>query len=401
MIERESYMQKIRPFMNTPLIKVITGIRRCGKSVMMELIQKELLTRGIFREQVLSLNFESKTDTRVKSIQTVLDSITKLVSSSGGKRIYLFLDEIQELNGWEKLVNSFLADTDIDIYITGSNAKLLSGELATFIAGRYVEIKMYPLSFKEVIQLLNENQTDISINEAFLMYINRGGFPFLYNYPFSDQDAYQYISDIFDSIVLKDISQRNNIRDISQLRNLILYFAANIGNTFSAASLVKYLKNQQRSVSTETIYNYIEYCRSACLLHLVQRQDIGGKALLSTQEKIYFSDHGIREALYGSNQRDINQVLENIVYMELLRRGFGVTVGKIKNAEVDFCAEKNGEKLYIQVTYLLASKETIEREFGAFAGIQDNYPKYVLSLDDIDLSREGIIHKNIRTFLLE
>ncbi|HQL04988.1 MAG TPA: ATP-binding protein, partial [Treponemataceae bacterium] len=245
MIERESYMQKIRPFMNTPLIKVITGIRRCGKSVMMELIQKELLTRGIFREQVLSLNFESKTDTRVKSIQTVLDSITKLVSSSGGKRIYLFLDEIQELNGWEKLVNSFLADTDIDIYITGSNAKLLSGELATFIAGRYVEIKMYPLSFKEVIQLLNENQTDISINEAFLMYINRGGFPFLYNYPFSDQDAYQYISDIFDSIVLKDISQRNNIRDISQLRNLILYFAANIGNTFSAASLVKYLKNQQ------------------------------------------------------------------------------------------------------------------------------------------------------------
>ncbi|MBP7480631.1 MAG: ATP-binding protein, partial [Spirochaetaceae bacterium] len=181
MIERESYMQKIRPFMNTPLIKVITGIRRCGKSIMMELIQKELLTRGIFREQVLSLNFESKTDTRMKSIQTVLDSITKLVSSSGGKRIYLFLDEIQELNGWEKLVNSFLADTDIDIYITGSNAKLLSGELATFIAGRYVEIKMYQLSFKEVIQLLNENQTDISINEAFLMYINRGGFPFLYN----------------------------------------------------------------------------------------------------------------------------------------------------------------------------------------------------------------------------
>jgi hypothetical protein len=401
MIERETYMQKIRPFINTPLIKVITGIRRCGKSVMMELIQKELLSKGTDREQIISLNFESKTDKRTGSIETVLESINERVSKIGGKRLYIFLDEIQELKNWEKLLNSFLIDIDIDIYITGSNAKLLSSELATYIAGRYVEIRLYPLSFKEVMHLLHENKTDISNNDAFLMYLKRGGFPFLYNYPFSDKDAYQYLSDIFDSIVLKDISQRNNIRDISQLRNLILYFASNIGNTFSASSLVKYLKNQKRSVSTETIYNYIEYCRSACLLHLVKRQDITGKALLSTQEKIYFSDHGIREALYGSNQRDINQVLENIVFMELLRRGFEVTVGKVKNAEVDFCAEKNKEKIYIQVTYLLASEETIIREFGAFSGIQDNYPKYVLSMDEVDLSRNGIIHKNIRSFLLE
>lgn len=401
MIERELYMQKIRPFINTPLIKVITGIRRCGKSVMMELIQKELLSKGAEREQIISLNFESKTDKRVSSIQTVLNCINKLVTTTVEKRFYLFLDEIQELNGWEKLVNSFLIDRNIDIYITGSNAKLLSGELATYIAGRYIEIKMYPLSFKEVMMLQNENSADISIKDAFMMYLTRGGFPFLYNYPFSDQDAYQYISDIFDSIILKDISQRNNIRDISLLRSLVMYFIANVGNTFSASSLVKYLKNQKRSVSTETIYNYIEYCRSACLLHLVNRQDITGKAILSTQEKIYFSDHGIREALYGSNQRDINQVLENIVYMELLRRGYEVTVGKVKNAEVDFCAEKNKEKLYIQVAYLLASEETITREFGAFLTIQDNYPKYVLSMDEIDLSRNGIIHKNIRSFLLE
>lgn len=387
--------------MNTTVIKVITGIRRCGKSVMMKLIQAELRKNGLSDTQILAFNFESKVDIRVKNLDTVFKSVKQMVAEVKDKRIYLFFDEIQELDGWETLVNSLLVDIDADIYITGSNARLLSGELATYLAGRYVEIKLYPFSFAEVIDLLDEQKFTLTQAEAFNLYLVRGGFPFLYNYPFSDSDANQYISDIFDSIILKDISQRNRVRDIAQLRQLVLFFIANTGNTFSATSLIKYLKNQHRTISTETIYNYIEYCRSACLLHLVQRQDLAGKALLSTQEKIYLTDHGIREALYGSNQRNINQVLENIVYMELLRRGYEVTIGKVKNAEVDFCAQKSSEKVYLQVTYLLVGEETMEREFGILKTIPDNYPKFVLSMDDINRSQNGIIHKNIRDFLLE
>ena len=263
-----------------------------------------------------------------------------------------------------------------------------------------MEIRVYPFSFAEVLTLLSQSGVEIRPEEAFKLYLRRGGFPFLYNYPFSDADANQYLSDIFDSTVLKDIAQRHAVRDIAQLRRLVLYFIANIGNTFSATSLVKYLKNQRRGVSTETIYNYIEYCRAACLLHLAQRQDLVGKALLTTQEKIYLVDHGIREAIYGNNQRDINQVLENIVYMELLRRGYEVTVGKTKNAEVDFYAKRGTDVLYVQVCYLLASDDTIEREFSSLESIPDNYPKYVLSMDEIDRSRNGIIHQNIRDFLL-
>jgi uncharacterized protein len=393
-------MQKIRPFMDTPVVKVFTGIRRCGKSVMMELIQAELRKKGVTEEQILALNFESAVDTRVRSAENVLESVRERKLRTVASRLYLFFDEIQELTGWETLVNSLLVDIDVDIYLTGSNARMLSGELATYLAGRYVELRVYPFSFPEVYALLSRGDPRITPEDAFKLYIVRGGFPFLYNYPFSDADANQYISDIFDSTILKDIAQRNGVRDIAQLRHLVLYFIANVGNTFSASSLVKYLKNQRRSVSTETIYNYIEYCRAACLLHLVQRQDLVGKALLSTQEKIYLADHGIREALYGNNQRDINQVLENIVYMELLRRGYDVTVGKTKNSEVDFCATMGNSVIYVQVCYLLATDETVEREFSALESIRDNYPKYVLSLDEIDRSRNGIIHKNIRDFLL-
>ena len=386
--------------MNTPLVKVFTGIRRCGKSVLMELVQTELRKLGVTDSQILLLNFESAADTRVRNVEAVLEAIHERKNLSGNGHLYLFFDEIQELVGWETLINSLLVDIDADIYITGSNARMLSGELATYLAGRYVEIRVYPFSFAEVVALLAKNESLIKTEDAFKRYLIRGGFPFLYNYPFSDADANQYIGDIFDSTILKDIAQRNGIRDIAQLRQLILYFIVNVGNTFSASSLVKYLKNQRRSVSTETIYNYIEYCRTACLLHLVQRQNLSGKTLLATQEKIYLADHGIREAIYGNNQRDINQILENVVFMELLRRSYEVTVGKAKNAEVDFCASRGTVTIYVQVCYLLASDETVEREFSVLEGIQDNYPKYVLSMDEIDRSRNGIIHKNVREFLL-
>jgi len=400
-ITREIYMGKVRPFMNTQVVKVFTGIRRCGKSVLLQLAQDELRDQGVSEQQIMSLNFESAMDGRVRTLDSVLTAIQSQVNRLSSKRLYLFLDEIQELAGWERLVNSLLVDLDVDIYITGSNAHLLSGELATFLAGRYVEIRVYPFSFAEVLQILRLQNPSVSIEDTFKTYLIRGGLPFLYNYPISDEDANQYINDVFDSTMIKDIAQRHRIRDIEQLRRLVMFFLANTGNTFSATGLVKYLKSQQRSVSTETIYNYIDFCRTACLLHLVKRFDLMGKALLETQEKIYLADHGFREALMGNNQRDINQVLENIVYMELLRRGYVVTVGKLKNAEVDFCATKGNETIYVQVCYLLASSETVEREFKALESILDNYPKYVLSLDSIDLSRNGIIHTNILTFLLK
>ncbi|MDX9785057.1 MAG: ATP-binding protein, partial [Spirochaetia bacterium] len=275
-----------------------------------------------------------------------------------------------------------------------------SGELATYLGGRYVEIKVYPFSFRETLDYYAQAGESIDQADAFMRYLVMGGMPFLYRHSFDAASARQYLSDIFDSIILKDIAQRNNVRDIDQLKRLILFFIANVGNTFSAASVVQYLKNEKRSSSSETLYNYIRYCQEACLLHLVPREDLIGKKLLSFQEKIYLTDHGIREAIYGNNQRDINQTLENIVYMELLRRGYEVTIGKSAQAEVDFSAKKGNETLYVQVAYLLAGEDTVEREFSALERIPDNYPKYVVTMDEVDRSRNGIRHINIRRFLL-
>lgn len=310
--------------------------------------------------------------------------------------MYLFLDEIQELSGWEKLINSIMIDFDVDIYITGSNAKMLSGELATYLGGRYVEFKIYPFSFAEVLQML----PDRSEVEVFQTYLIKGGMPFLYQFPFDEQSARQYLGDIYDSIVLKDIMQRNNIRDVEQFGRVLLYFIAGIGNIFSATSMMKYMKSENRSMSLETLYNYIEYCQAACLIHMVSREDIMGKKLLKFQEKCYITDHGIREAIYGNNMRDIQQVLENIVYMELVRRGYEVYIGKVEQQEVDFVARTGADKCYVQVTYLLASEETVEGEFSVLEKIPDNYPKYVVSMDEIERGRNGIKHMNIRRFLL-
>ena len=399
-IIRSVYFEKIKPFIDTPVVKVVTGIRRCGKSVMLSQIRDFLVQQGIQENQILSLNFESFTDERVKSFESVTACVKKYAENSGNKKLYLFFDEIQELSGWEKLINSYLVDFNSDIYITGSNAKLLSGELATYLAGRYVEIKMFPFSFSESFEALRISNPGISQDDAFFFYIKAGGYPFLYNFNLSEIQQKQYLDDIFNSIILKDITNRYKIRDISLLKSLITFFVSNVGNTFSSSSLVKYLKNEHRSVSTETVYNYLEYCREACLLHLVQRENIVGKELLLTQEKIYIADNGIRQALFLSNQKDINQVLENIVYIELLRRGYSVTVGKSGNQEIDFCARKDSCMEYYQVSYLLASEETVRREFSAFNSLKDNYPKFVLSMDKLDFSQNGIIHKNITDWLL-
>lgn len=399
MIKRELYMKRIRPFIGSDIIKVMTGIRRCGKSVMLELIKQELIESGVNPTQFISINFEDLSFSHLQTAQSLHDEITSRAKEIGGK-VYLFFDEIQEVKDWEKCINSFRVSLDCDIYITGSNAKLLSGELATYLGGRYVEFVIYPFSFGEFIELYHPINPDVSIQQCFQKYLITGGMPYLANIRYADEPSKQYLHDLFNSVQLKDIVKRNKIRDVDLLERIIAYVIANVGTTFSASSLAKFLKSEQRTVAPETILNYIKYCCDAYLFYQVKRVDLQGKQILSTNEKYYIADHGIREAVYGGNMRDINLILENIVYLELLRRGYNVTVGKTRNKEIDFVCDKHGEKLYVQVTYLLASEDTIKREFGAYDTIQDNFPKYVVSLDEFDMSRNGIKHQNIRDFLL-
>lgn len=399
MIKRELYMKRIRPFIGSDLIKVMTGIRRCGKSVMLELIKQELIESGVNPIQFISINFEDLSYSHLQTAKSLHDEITCRAKDIDGK-VYLFFDEIQEVKDWEKCINSFRVSLDCDIYITGSNAKLLSGELATYLGGRYVEFVIYPFSFGEFIELYRPINPDVSIQQCFQKYLITGGMPYLANIRYADEPSKQYLHDLFNSVQLKDIVKRNKIRDVDLLERIIAYVIANVGTTFSARSLTKFLKSEQRTVAPETILNYIKYCCDAYLFYQVKRVDLQGKQILSTNKKYYIADHGIREAFFGGNMRDINLILENIVYLELLRRGYKVTVGKTGEKEIDFVCDKRGDKLYVQVTYLLASEDTIKREFDAYDTIRDNFPKYVVSLDEFDMSRNGIKHQNIRDFLL-
>ena len=400
MIKREMYMSRIRPFINTDLVKVMTGIRRCGKSVMLELIKEELLQSGVNKSQFISINFEDMSYAHLQTAKALNDNIIEKATKIGGK-VYLFFDEIQEVKDWEKCINSLRVSLDCDIYITGSNAKLLSGELATYLGGRYVEFVIYPFSFAEFVELYREIYPDEPINMIFQKYVVFGGMPYLSNIRFEKTASIQYLNDLFNSVQLKDIVKRNNIRDVDLLERISAYVMANVGNTFSATSISKFFKSEKRNVAPDTILNYIKYCCDAYLFYQVKREDLQGKQILASNEKYYIADHGIREAVFGGNMKDINLILENIVYMELLRRGYEVRVGRSGNKEIDFVCYKRDEKIYIQVTYLLASEETIQREFGVYDNIQDNFPKYVVSLDEFDMSRNGIKHKNIRDFLLE
>lgn len=399
MIKREQYMKRIRPFIQTDLIKVLTGIRRCGKSVMLELIKQELIDSGIDSTQFISINFEDMGYAHLQTAEALHKEVTKRAEKISGK-VYLFFDEIQEVQNWEKCINSLRIKLDCDIYITGSNAKLLSGELATYLAGRYVEFVIYPFSFAEFIELYQSFSPNESIQNCFHKYLQFGGMPFLANICYADAPSKQYLCDLFNSVQLKDIMKRNKIRDADLLERIITYVMANVGNTFSANSLAKFLKNERRSVAPETILNYIKYCCDAYLFYQVKREDLKGKQILTSNEKYYIADHGIRESVIGGNTKDINLILENIVYLELLRRDYNVTVGRNGDKEIDFVCDKHGEKFYIQVAYLLASKETIDREFGAYNHIHDNFPKYVVSMDEFDMSQNGIKHLNIRDFLL-
>ena len=399
MIKRELYMSRIRPFIGGELIKVMTGMRRSGKSVMLELVKEELLTVGISSSQFISINFEDMRNTHLLTAPALHDEIIKRAESIDGK-IYLFFDEIQEVDEWEKCINSFRVTLNCDIYITGSNAKLLSGELATYLGGRYVEFIIYPFSFVEFLELYYTIEPNIPMPQSFQKYLLAGGMPYLANLRYADEPSRQYLVDFFNSVQLKDIVKRNKVRDVDLLERIIAYVIANVGTTFSATSLVKFFKSEHRTVAAETVLNYIRYCCDAYLFYPVKREDLQGKQILASREKYYIADHGIREAIFGGNMRDINLVLENIVHLELLRRGYMVTVGRVGEKEIDFVCDKRGEKLYVQVAYLLASEETLQREFCVYDNIRDNFPKYVVTLDELDMSRNGIKHRNIREFLL-
>ena len=401
MTKRELYIEKIKPFIDKDIIKVLTGIRRSGKSVMLKLIMEELKQNKIDEKQFININFENLINIELTTADKLHEYILKKASEIK-KKCYIFLDEIQEVKDWEKCINSLRVNEeyDFDIYITGSNAKLLSGELSTYLAGRYVEFVIYPFSFKEFLETLKSIQQDVSTREAFQKYVKFGGMPFLYNLTFEEEASLQYLKDIYSSIILKDITQRNKIRDTDLLERVISYLIMNVGNNFSATSISKFFKSENRKVSVETILNYIKAAEESFLIYRVSRDDLIGKKVLNVNEKYYIADHGMREAILGSNQRDINQIFENIIYLELLRKGYNVRVGKVDNLEVDFVCTKGNEKIYVQVAYLLASSETIEREFTSLEKIDDNYPKYVISMDEFDMSRNGIKHINIIDFLM-
>lgn len=402
MLKRDEYIKKIVPFIDKDVIKVLTGIRRSGKSVMLKLLMEELKNRGINENQFIYINFENLKYRNLKNYERLYDFILNKVDDKY-KSYYIFLDEIQEVEEWERCVNSLRVDEDFnfDIYITGSNAKLLSGELSTYLAGRYIEFVVYPFSFKEFFEIMKEKNKEIDLKEAFQKYVKFGGMPFLHNLDYNFEASMQYLQDLYASIILKDITQRNNIRDTDLLERIINYVIMNIGNTFSATSISKFFKSENRKVATETILNYIKACEEAFLVYRVARNDLLGKKILNVNEKYYIADHGIREAIMENNQKNINQVLENIVYFEMLRRGYNIKIGKVDNLEVDFVCKKNDETIYIQVSYLLASEDTKEREFSVLENIKDNYPKYVLSMDEFDMSRNGIKHVNLIEFLVK
>ena len=402
MLKRDEYIKQIVPFIDKDVIKVLTGIRRSGKSVMLKLLMEELKNRGINEKQFIYINFENLKYRNLKNYERLYDFILNKVDDKY-KSYYIFLDEIQEVEEWERCVNSLRVDEDFnfDIYITGSNAKLLSGELSTYLAGRYIEFVVYPFSFKEFFEIMKEKNKEIDLKEVFQDYVKFGGMPFLHNLDYNFEASMQYLQDLYASIILKDITQSNNIRDTDLLERIINYVVMNIGNTFSATSISKFFKSENRKVAIETILNYIKACEEAFLIYRVARNDLLGKKILNVNEKYYIADHGIREAIMENNQKNINQVLENIVYFEMLRRGYNVKIGKVDNLEVDFVCKKNDETIYIQVSYLLASEDTKEREFSVLENIKDNYPKYVLSMDEFDMSRNGIKHVNLIEFLIK
>lgn len=397
MIIREAYISQIVPLIDKNLIKVLTGVRRSGKTVLLSQIQDYLLKNGRSKSQIINISLESKKNKKFKDGDVLCEYLISACEKLNAKA-YIFLDEIQVVSGWEEVVSSLLVDIDCDIYITGSNSKLLSGELATLIAGRYIQIHVYPFTLSEAKQMLEQNGKFKSDEVLFQDYLKYGGLPMRFSLEEISLEA--YLSDTYDAIVVKDIIQRNNIKDTNLLNMILAFLMDNIANPFSARSIVAALKQEGINTTVETVIAYIDYIKKAMVVYSAQRYDIKGKKLLTTNEKYYTVDLGLRNCVKASGEIDYNKLYENIVYLELLYRGYDVKVGKTDDYEIDFVAYKGSDTLYVQVCYLLASTETVEREFGNLERIKDNYPKYVISGDLPDFSRNGIKHYNIIKFLL-
>ena len=396
MLKREIYLSRIRGFYDSDLVKILVGIRRCGKSVILKQIMNELKENGVDQKHIIYINFEFIEYEELQDYKELNKYIKEKIIDD--KKYYVFLDEIQKVDKFEDVVNSLRASIEnISIFITGSNSKLLSNELSTVLSGRYVLFNIYPLSYKEFIKLTGKTDKD---EESFWDFVKWGGLPNRTQFT-EESNIKDYLHSVFDSIILRDVVERLGLKDTILFDLLLQYIVDTTGREFSAENVIKFLKSEGKSVSTETIYMYLDALCKALMIKKIYRYDIHGKAILKTLNKYYMTDLGI--AQIKNNNFEINKsfAIENVVYNELLERGYDVYIGKTKEGEIDFIATKAGEKLYFQVAYLLEGAKTEEREFGAFKEINDNYPKYVLSLDKTDFSQNGIIHKNIIDWLLE
>ena len=399
MIERPLYVDKIMAYVDTPFVKILTGVRRCGKSTILKMIMERLKTeRNIPEDRIISCRFDSMEyeDMTAKQLYTLLKD---QLSSTG--RTYLFLDEVQEIKGWEKVVNSLASDFDVDLYITGSNSRMMSSEIATYLTGRYISFRIFTLSFGEYLMFKSKFANVGEPKAELANYVRLGGFPATHLKAYSQDEIYTIVRDIYNSTIFSDIVKRNQVRKIDQLERVVKYTFNNVGNTFSAKSIADYLKAERRSLDNETVYSYLEKLEKAYLLHRCSRYDLQGKEILKTQEKFYLADVALRYSVLGYNADSVASSLENIVYLELCRRGYTVNVGKTGDSEIDFVAVRQNEKIYVQVTQEINSEKTEKREYSRLLEIPDNYPKFVLTTDEFAGGNyEGIKTMHIADFLL-
>lgn len=399
MIDRPLYVDKIMAYVDTPFVKILTGVRRCGKSTILKMIMERLKTeRNIPEDRIISCRFDSMEyeDMTAKQIYTLLKD---QLSSTG--RTYLFLDEVQEIKGWEKVVNSLASDFDVDLYITGSNSRMMSSEIATYLTGRYISFRIFTLSFGEYLMFKSKFANVGEPKAELANYVRLGGFPATHLQAYSQDEIYTIVRDIYNSTIFSDIVKRNQVRKIDQLERVVKYTFNNVGNTFSAKSIADYLKAERRSLDNETVYSYLDKLEKAYLLHRCSRYDLQGKEILKTQEKFYLADVALRYSVLGYNADSVASSLENIVYLELCRRGYTVYVGKTSDGEIDFVAVRQNEKIYVQVTQEINSEKTEKREYNRLLEIPDNYPKFVLTTDEFAGGNyEGIKTMHIADFLL-
>lgn len=400
MIERPQYVNEIMKYMDKPFVKILTGVRRCGKLTIMLMIIEQLRQKGIQEKCILHYNFDSLQYENIKNSHALYEMLSEKLKKSKN-RVYLFFDEIQEVQDWEKVVNSLMIDFDTDIYVTGSNSRMMSSEIATYLTGRYISFHIYPLSFREYLTFTKQYRALEDTYKEFLSYVTAGGFPATHLYTMDDEERYAIVKYIYNSTIFSDIVKRAQIRKVDQLERIVKYVFDNVGNTFSASNISKYLKSQNRSIHVETIYEYLKCLENAYIIQRCARYDIKGKEILKTQEKFYLADPAFQYSVLGYRMDSFSNMLENIVYLELRRKGYDVYVGKIDTAEIDFVAIKRNEKVYIQITQEISQKTTQEREYGNLLEIHDNYPKYVLRTDTWAKGNyEGIHTMHIADFLL-